>query len=127
MDRPSILIVEDEYLIGIDLRGQLIGEGFDAFGPIASGAEAIEQARKRHFDLVLMDIRLRGDMDGIETARRIQSEFGSTVAFTTGYNDAKLKDRAMAIRPLAWLNKPIGAREIVALFGEDGNLAPPRP
>jgi hypothetical protein len=67
---PCILIVEDERIVAADLQDVLNGLGYDAYAIAASGAEALAIARKKRPDIVLMDIRIDGDVDGIEVATR---------------------------------------------------------
>ncbi len=74
MSNHSILIVEDEAIIAEDLAGKIRNMGYEVAGRTATGEEGLELARQHMPDLVLMDIRLAGAMDGIEAAQRIQNE-----------------------------------------------------
>lgn len=80
--------------------------GYEATGPCVSGTAALEQAALQKPDLVLMDINLRGEMDGIEVARRLQDVYGCKVVFVTGQGDQKTRQRAEAIGPAGYVVKP---------------------
>ncbi len=116
MFKPKILIVEDEFLIAMDLKTKLIRAGYPVCGPVATGKDAIESTRKEAPGVVLMDIRLMGEMDGIEAARQIGSFSSAIIIFTTGYQMVDLKARAMELKPAAYLNKPVLARDIDAVI-----------
>src|SRR5436305_8103139 len=85
MPDTKIIIVEDEILIAEDLRLILQRMGHQVVGIASSGAEAIEKANKLHPDLVLMDVRLQGPMDGVEAARRIRSTADIPIIYVTAY------------------------------------------
>jgi DNA-binding NarL/FixJ family response regulator len=116
MKKLSILIIEDEVLIGLALKKLLSQAGYQVCGPAASGEEAIESTRKENPDVVLMDIRLMGAMDGIEAARQIKVFSSAMLIFTTGYQDPDLRERAMALNPTAYIIKPISWRDIDAII-----------
>ena len=112
MEKLKILIVEDEVLVAIQLKMGLTRAGYVVVGVAASGEEAIESAKKDNPDVVVMDIRLIGAMDGIEAARQIGRFSSARIIFTTGYQEQSLKERAMVLKPAAYLDKPIGWREV---------------
>ena len=85
MPGAKIFIVEDEILIAEDLRLVLQKMGYQVVGIASSGAEAIRKAQKLHPDLVLMDVRLQGPMNGVETARQIRSTADIPIIFITAY------------------------------------------
>ena len=80
-----ILIVEDEQLVAADLEAKLTRLGYNVIGLAASGAEAIRLASEGNPELILMDVRLQGDIDGIETAKRLKSVTLAPVIFVTAY------------------------------------------
>jgi CheY-like chemotaxis protein len=88
MPGTKILVVEDEILIAEDLRLILQRMGHEVVGIASSGTEAIRKANKLHPDLVLMDVRLQGAMDGIETARQIRSTADIPIVYVTAYASA---------------------------------------
>lgn len=114
MTKPRILIVEDEPIIAMELESRLSNFGYDSAGSVASGEEALEKIEQDRPDLVLMDIRLKGKMDGIETADRIRSRQDVPVIFLTAFSDPKTLDRAKDTSPFGFLTKPINERELHA-------------
>ncbi|MGE3313449.1 MAG: sigma-54-dependent transcriptional regulator [Limisphaerales bacterium] len=112
--RPRILIVEDEAIVREDLRDMLVSLGYDIADTAMSGPEAIRRALESRPDLVLMDIRLRGPMDGIEAATRIHDEVGSPVVFLTAFADDPTLQRAKAAAPFGYLTKPLHDRALRA-------------
>lgn len=80
-----ILVVEDEVLIAEDMRIRLQGMGYQVVGTAISGAEAVQKALESRPDLILMDVRLQGAMDGVEAARRIQSQADTPIIYVTAH------------------------------------------
>jgi diguanylate cyclase (GGDEF)-like protein len=105
-DPVSILLVEDEGLIARDLEDTLTRLGYRVSGIASEGAEAIEMARELHPQLVVMDVSLRGDVDGIEAACAIQEDAPVPVIFLTGHSDTETLQRAVMTGPLGYLIKP---------------------
>ncbi len=102
----NILIVEDERLVARDLERRLSRLGYTVVAQVASGSEAIQQTLAHRPDLVLMDIRLKGEMDGIEAAGFIRTHLNTRVIYMTAYVDEATLTRAQATRPAAFLTKP---------------------
>jgi len=112
MDKARILVVEDESLLAEDIQERLKIFGYGASAIAHSGEEALAAAASACPDLVLMDIRLKGEMDGIETARLFRERFNVPVIYLTGEaNDATL-ERAKATEPLGYLLKPIEEKSL---------------
>ena len=109
-----ILVVEDEPLIAEDLRARLERFGYEVTGTAATGEDAIRIASASPPDLVLMDIVLKGPMDGIETACRIRDGQGVPILFLTAWADADVLSRAKAAMPYGYLVKPVEDRELKA-------------
>jgi two-component system, cell cycle sensor histidine kinase and response regulator CckA len=86
--RARILIVEDERIVQLDLEQRLKRMGHTVVGTAARGDEAITKAREHKPDLVIMDVQLDGEMDGIEAARQIRGELGTPVIYATAYAPA---------------------------------------
>jgi diguanylate cyclase (GGDEF)-like protein len=105
-DPISILLVEDEGLIARDLEDTLTRLGYRVSGIASEGTEAIEMARELHPQLVVMDVSLRGDVDGIEAACAIQEDAPVPVIFLTGHSDTETLQRAVLTGPLGYLIKP---------------------
>ncbi|MBM3301664.1 MAG: PAS domain S-box protein, partial [Deltaproteobacteria bacterium] len=103
---PRLLIVEDEALAARHLKMSLTAMGYQVAGVVNSGEEAMDAARETLPDLVLMDIMLDGEMDGVETAALIRSEMDIPVVYLTAYTDERLMERAKLTEPLGYLVKP---------------------
>ncbi len=102
----GILIVEDEGLIALDLQKELERAGFTVVMVADNGAEALLNVERLRPTLVLMDIRLRGDQDGIETADLIRRRFHIPVMFVTAYADRETIFRARITGPFDYIVKP---------------------
>ncbi|HSF33769.1 MAG TPA: response regulator [Candidatus Tectomicrobia bacterium] len=112
----SILIVEDERLIAIDLQRRLTRLGYTVVALAASGVEAVEKALALHPDVVLMDIRLQGAMDGVEAARQIQASVGIPVVFMTAYVDEETTQRIRDTSPWGYLHKPFTVQLVQSML-----------
>jgi two-component system, cell cycle sensor histidine kinase and response regulator CckA len=111
--RPSsVLIVEDERIVAADLQDTLRDLGYDAFAIASSAEEAIACASQRCPDVVLMDIRIRGTRDGIETAEILRRQFGVPVVYLTAHADDATVERAKRTEPYGYLLKPIKSAEL---------------
>lgn len=108
----KILIVEDEAINALAIRFMLSKAGFSISGTVASGKEAIENVMNNKPDLILMDIRIAGDIDGIETASLIKEKIDIPVIFMTAYADTSVEKKARELNPLAFLKKPIDVVDI---------------
>jgi signal transduction histidine kinase len=108
----SILIVEDEPIVARDLQLILRDLGYDAFAIAKSADEALKRAAERCPDLVLMDIRIKGKLDGIETAEILRTRFGVSVVYLTAHADEATIERAAKTQPYGYLLKPINANEL---------------
>lgn len=108
----KILIVEDEILVAFQMKRELESHGYIVVEPAYTGQKAIESAREESPDICIMDIRLSGDMDGIEAAQIIQTEKDLPVIFVTGYKDSEIVERAQVIKTLAVLGKPTLVKQI---------------
>jgi PAS domain S-box-containing protein len=104
--KKQILVVEDEGLIAADIRHQLQRLGYAAT-VASSGGEALQLARATLFDLVLMDIRLKGEMDGIAAASLLREELRLAVVYLTAHSDQDTVDRATLTEPLGYILKPV--------------------
>ena len=113
---PRVLIVEDERLIALDLQRRLTQLGYTVVGNVASGAQAIMAVDQLQPDLVLMDIRLQGEMDGIEAALRIQIDRPTPIVYLTAYVDDSTIQRAQATSPWGFLRKPFQVRDLQAIL-----------
>lgn len=107
MESPvKILILEDEMIIGANISLQLSKLGYEVTGIISRGEEAINHVRQQEPDIILMDIQLKGEMDGIETAQRIQQEYKIPIIYLTANADDEHFKRAKLTNPSAFISKP---------------------
>lgn len=116
MDTAKIMIVEDNTTVAEDARECLEGLGYTVSSIAASGKEAIESAEKDRPDAVLMDIRLRGEMDGIEAAEKIYRRLDIPVLFLSAFSDDDLLRRAKSAGSFGYLVKPFEERELIAML-----------
>ena len=95
------------------LEHELKRHGFTISEKVATGEEAIASARKNNPDVVLMDVRLAGAIDGIDAAREIRSFSRAFILFTTGYADGGIKERALKVRNAGYLVKPFKIKDLL--------------
>jgi CheY-like chemotaxis protein len=124
MDTKGILIVEDERIIALDLRYKLARLGYEVAGLAHSGAEAVRMARDARPALVLMDIVLDDDMDGVEAARRIRLERDVPLLFVSACNDSPTRERALQIGCTRFVSKPVDPQELSKCIYEALNGMP---
>ena len=110
----TILIVEDESIVALDLQNRLQRLGYLAPAFVATGPDAIAKTVELQPDLILMDIKLRGEMDGIEAARQIREQFDIPVIYLTAFADETTLQRAKITGPFGYLLKPFEERELLA-------------
>jgi CheY-like chemotaxis protein len=106
MDDSKILIVEDDFVVALDLKQRLEDIGHKIVGIEGDGEAAIKKTNKTKPDLILMDITLKGELDGIETAQKIQENNDIPLIYVSGYIDKKTLKRAKITKPLAYITKP---------------------
>ena len=102
----KILIVEDEMIIAANISLQLSGLGYEVTGIVPRGEDALKQMADNLPDIVLMDINLKGALDGIETARQLQATYGVAIIYLTANADEAHFNRAKSTRPSAFISKP---------------------
>ena len=102
----SIMVVEDESLVALDIAERLRGLCYEVPCMVSTGEDAVRKAGELKPALVLMDIGLKGDMDGIEAATRIRAQFNIPVVFLTAYQDDKTFKKAAAAKPYGYILKP---------------------
>lgn len=112
MTQTTILIVEDEMIVAADLANKLGRLGYKVVGSTDCGEEAIDLARDRQPDLILMDIILAGAMDGVEAAEQIRRELDLPVIFLTAHSDRATLDRAKHSEPCGYILKPFEKVEL---------------
>ena len=107
MTRKKILIVEDEVITAMSLQHLLEHWGCGKCEQVSSGKEAIEKAMSEKPDIVLIDINLRGETNGIEIAKQLQARFCVPIIFITGYSDEETIKEAKKIKPVGYFVKPL--------------------
>lgn len=112
LENLKILVVEDENIIAMDIRCTLKNLGYDVCGVVSSGEESVRKASSMSPDLILMDIKLRGNMDGISAAKRIQSRSNIPVLYLTAYGDEKTMNRLDKTKPFGFIQKPFAENEL---------------
>lgn len=114
MNDVKVLIVEDERIVAMDLRDRLEDLGYTVTGMAVSGDKAIDLAKETVPNIVLMDIHLKGEMDGIEAAGLIHSLLFIPIIYVTAYADDKTLERAKETEPFGYIVKPFQERELHA-------------
>lgn len=114
MSGSKILIVEDEAVVSLDITRRLEKMGYEIMGRLASGEEALELIQQDRPDLVLMDINLQGEIDGIETANKLYQDHNIPVIYLTAYAGESTLERAKESKPYGYILKPFKERELHA-------------
>jgi DNA-binding response OmpR family regulator len=111
---PRVLIVEDDYVIALDLEDAIKRAGCDSLGPVKRCSEALDLAAEA--DLVLMDLHLAGQRDGIETAIEIERRYGVRSLFVSANCDTATMRRGETAHPIGWLGKPFEPRQLAIIL-----------
>ena len=112
MPDKRILIVEDETIVAMTIEDALQTMGYVVVDTVSTSEDAIKMAGDTHPDLILMDIRIQGEKDGIATAEEITGMFNIPIVYLTAHSDEKTFKRAMKTRPYGYLTKPFRDREL---------------
>lgn len=112
----NILLVEDEVITAMVMQSQLENLGYCVIDHVTTGENAIISAKENQPDIILMDIALAGEIDGIDAAIAIKSESDIPVIFITGYEDQQYKERAEKIKPLEYLIKPLNMKKLKSII-----------
>ena len=116
MTETKIMIVEDEYIMALELEDRLRDWGYLVSAAVSSGEEAIKKAAETELDLVLMDIHLKGNVDGVEAAEQIKARHEIPVIYMTAYSDEQTLQRAKITEPHGYILKPFEERELRILI-----------
>lgn len=111
-----ILVVEDEQIVAADLAGKLNRLGYEVVGIAASGEEAIAVSKELRPQLVFMDVRLQGRMEGTEAARHIQRSTGAPIIFITAFAEIFMRDPSLMNPPGLCLSKPFSLAQLRAVL-----------
>ncbi|HOX32158.1 MAG TPA: ATP-binding protein [Spirochaetales bacterium] len=112
MTGKGILIVEDENIVALDMRMRLEAMGYSVLDVVDTGSRAVERTVALGPDLVLMDIKLKGGVDGIDAARELREKTRAPVVFVTAFTDEKTLERAKLASPYGYVVKPFHEREL---------------
>lgn len=112
MAEGRILIVEDEHIVAMGIKRMLKSLGYTVTGVASSGEDAISKAESTFPDIVLMDIMLKGDMDGVEATREIKERFDIPVVYLTAYSDNNILERAKITEPFGYIIKPFDEKDL---------------
>lgn len=112
MSKTRILVVEDESIVAKDIQNTLIKLGYDVPATASSASTAFDKLDEVKPDLVFLDIKLKGDMDGIQIAERIKTEYDMPVVFLTSYVDKTTLDRAKVTEPYGYIVKPFNESDL---------------
>ncbi len=112
MTRARILVVEDESIIALDIERNLQSLGYEVAAKVVSGEQAVSRVEAGNIDLVLMDIMLGTEMDGIEAAEQIRSRFKVPVVFLTAFADDEILGRAKITGPHGYIVKPFDQADL---------------
>lgn len=107
-----ILVVEDEHIVAMGIKKMLKSLGYTVTGIASSGEDAISKAESTFPDIVLMDIMLKGNMDGVEAAMEIKEMFDVPVVYLTAYSDSKILERAKRTEPFGYIIKPFDEKDL---------------
>lgn len=112
MSKVKVLVVEDERIVAKDIQNTLKNLGYDVPSIASTGEEAIRKSGEFKPDIILMDIVLKGEIDGIEAASQIRSRFKIPIIYLTAYEDEDTLDRAKVTEPLGYILKPFEERDL---------------
>lgn len=121
---PRVLIVEDEYFVALEMEAVLLAAGATVIEILDSAESAIEIGLRELPDLVVTDITLTGKLNGLDVARAMQ-ERGIPFIIASAHSDASTRERAMGLRPSAWLIKPFTSAELTLAALEALERGPP--
>ena len=113
MTQATILVVEDEGILAQEIKSRLEKSGYSVCAVAHDGRTAITHAEEMRPDLVLMDIKLKGEMDGIETAGVIRDRFNLPVVYLTAFSDPATLERAKIMDPFGYVVKPFETRSLM--------------
>lgn len=114
MLKVNVLVVEDELIVSKDIQNTLTKLGYHVVGSAATGEKALSLVKSETPDIVLMDIMLKGDLNGIETAKNIKANFNIPVIFLTSYADEATLNKAKLAEPYGYIIKPFKEQDLQA-------------
>jgi PAS domain S-box-containing protein/putative nucleotidyltransferase with HDIG domain len=112
MKKTKILVVEDESIVARDIRNMLVGLGYEVTAVVPGAKAAVQKAQETEPDIVLMDVMLQGEMNGVEAAEKIYTSFSIPVVYLTAYADSSTVQQAKKTEPFGYIIKPFEEREL---------------
>ncbi|HWQ44877.1 MAG TPA: response regulator [Methanosarcina barkeri] len=112
MAEGRVLIIEDEHIVAMGIKKMLKSLGYTVTGVASSGEDAISKAESTFPDVVLMDIMLKGDLDGVEAAKEIRERFDVPIVYLTAYSDNNILERAKITEPFGYIIKPFDEKDL---------------
>ncbi|MFQ6110218.1 MAG: response regulator, partial [Candidatus Aminicenantales bacterium] len=109
---PKVLIVEDERIAAEDIKRTLEHMGYSVIGIVSSSGDALRETERNKPDLILMDIKLKGEMDGVELSRCIRERFDIPIVYVTAIADKLTLQRAKVTEPFGYVHKPVDEKEL---------------
>jgi DNA-binding NarL/FixJ family response regulator len=117
--RPArVLVVEDDFIVALELERNLADEGFQVVGVAGTAEEALEIATYERPDVAIMDVRLAGLRDGVDAATELYSTLGVRSIFATAHADDTTRQRASRASPLGWLEKPYSPEALISMVSK---------
>jgi two-component system, response regulator PdtaR len=113
----KILVVEDDYFVSLTIEEALEDAGYEVLGTTTTGEDAVRMGTQLRPDLVLMDIRLAGEMSGIDAALALR-RMGIVSIFASAHSDASTRSAGDEAKPAAWLTKPFSGAELITAVAE---------
>jgi DNA-binding NarL/FixJ family response regulator len=114
MQTAKILIADDNVAVTLELEELFRENGYEVIGPAYSGDEALRLAEKHRPTVAILDVKMPGGMDGVETAEKLNRKMNIPVIFLSGHDEVPIIERAKRVKPLSFLLKPINGRQIIA-------------
>jgi len=118
LEKPSVLIVEDDFLVASAVESALSDAGYRVVGIAISASEAISLAKLQRPRIAVMDVRLGGDRDGVDTALELFRDYNVRCLFATAHIDGITQARARPASPLGWLGKPYSPDELLEMLAK---------
>ncbi|MDD3978101.1 response regulator [Methanomicrobium antiquum] len=112
----KVLIVEDDAIISMDIEQRVKKAGWAVIGVEDRAEKVYEAVEKERPDIVLMDINIKGDSDGVTVAEKLLEDYGIHVIYITAYSDMSMKERSLKTDPLGYLVKPIREAELTEML-----------
>lgn len=111
-----ILIVEDDAIIAMDMEQVLRRKGYTVVGRVDRGEKALSAVDEKKPDIVLMDINIKGSIDGIDVAKKLLDDLRMKVIYVTAYSDINMKEKAFETEPIGYLVKPVRESELIGMI-----------